>query len=114
MSECIAPNYSSQAVCFGFEKSSVATRCMHLNEDMNNHCWSLVAQNIGLRDEIVDGIDDIIPPVGKDTSCLNCTRYPCTYIKTKIRSAEPDQLTMDDLRAEANNCQGFGIEVYNE
>ena len=117
MSECVAPNYGSQAVCVGFEKSGVASRCMHLNEDMNNHCWSLVAQDIGLRDEIVDGVDDTTPPsvhVDKDTSCISCIRYSCTYLQTKMRATEPNQLTMDDLRAEAHNCQGYETEAQGE
>jgi hypothetical protein len=116
MSQCIAYSYVEQALCVGFEKSSVATRCMHRNEDMANHCWNPEAQSIGLRNGISDEPETQVVSESqeKDISCINCMRYSCTYIKAKMRSAEPDVLTIDDLRAEANNCQGYEQEVRNE
>jgi len=116
MSQCIADNYNEQLACVGFQKSDVAARCMHKNEDMNDHCWNPTAQSIGLRHAVPD-IDDadtaeyeLVDPgelIEEEVSCLNCMRYTCAYIDKELRMALPKSLTFDQLRGHASNCQGY-------
>lgn len=114
LSQCVAEDYNQQQSCIAFEKSNVANRCMNRNENMNNHCWSATAQSIGLvysdapifnEPPVEELVDISVTP-----SCFNCARYRCTYLDTKMRAAAPNRLTMDDLCAEAQSCQGYELE----
>ena len=88
MSQCIAGTYNEQRGCVGFDKSTVANRCMHRNENMNNHCDNIHTQMIGLRDEVLDDhntrVENLITEsIEETTTCLSCIRCPCTYIEKK-------------------------------
>jgi len=117
MSQCIAANYNEQLACVGFQKSDVAARCMHKNEDMNDHCWNPTAQSIGLRHAALDDDDadtaeyELVDPgeliEEEKASCLNCIRYACAYIDRELRMALPKSLSFADLQDHANNCQAY-------
>jgi len=121
MSQCIASDYNEQVGCVGFGISSIAQRCMHLNESMGNHCDSVKAQGIGLRDadmtfdeaipdlEAVDCDTDILEVVEDLTfSCIDCKGYTCAWLKAEAAAAMPlGGLTIDDLRSIKNGCSFF-------
>jgi len=123
MSQCIASDYNEQVSCVGFGIASIAQRCMHLNESMGNHCDSVKAQGIGLRDADMT-FDEAIPDLAAidcDTellevkevnepilSCINCKRYTCVYLKAEAIAAIPlGGLTITDLRSIKDGCSFF-------
>ena len=96
MSQCVADDYGDQLVCDFFNKSDCASRCMHRNEDMNNHCWSPEAQAFG-REHGVVRVEDIEVEIGLTEdedlitadrrTCLNCLQYACTSITVMAHEA---------------------------
>jgi len=90
MSRCVADNYGDQLVCDFFIKSDCASRCMHRNEDMNNHCWSPEAQRFGIEYGVVrvedleideyDESNDLLPAEAERRTCMSCLQYACTNL----------------------------------
>ena len=112
MSQCVAENYNEQVSCAGFDRSTVAQRCMYRNEDMANHCDSTYAQSVGLRDADMT-VDEATPEGGdRDTdllevkdeiddgniSCLECKKWTCAFIRSEqTKKQSVGGLTLPDL-----------------
>lgn len=123
MSQCVAQDYNEQVSCVGFGRSTVAQRCMHLNENMDRHCDSVKAQGIGLRDSDMT-FDEAIPDLGAVDcntelleveevdepilSCIDCKGYTCAWLKAEAAAAMPlGGLTITDLRSIKDGCSFF-------
>lgn len=127
MSQCkVADSYEDQIDCHffrGASKSLGVLRCMFLNTQMNNHCWSPKAQRIAAHDEtdIVDAedeeelslgdliekdIDEMLPD-GDRQYCLDCLHYPCSSVKAAERKKGGRSLSKDELGDLGTGCDNY-------
>jgi hypothetical protein len=99
MSQCVAEDVDEQRACWFSSQSRVRKACMHLNTDINNHCWNPeahafsreygvvrledVEEEICLDDEII--IDEF--PATQRQDCRCCILHPCHELVQKANTA---------------------------
>ena len=100
MSQCVAASLREQQACWFSSSSTVEKKCMHLNTDLNNHCWSPRAYDFSQRYGVVrmedveeDEIclaDEIIidePTLITRRDCRVCILHPCHDLVQKANAA---------------------------
>lgn len=122
MSQCTAPDIHAQELCDYFNNSLGSRKCMHLCENIDNHCDCQKAQDFarahGVRtpddisvpetEEFELRIDDFIEP---EKRCDKCILYACSYvIHENHQAAGRGGLTMEDLEKIANKCPDYDDE----
>lgn len=99
MSQCVAKDLIEQQACHFSDQSSVRKACMHLNADLNNHCWNPAAQAFSrehgvVRIEDVESatIDDEHEEPLTDTTdrrtCMSCLQYACSNLVAMAAEAQ--------------------------
>jgi len=100
MSQCVAADEFEQRACSFSSQSQVRSKsCMHLNTNLNNHCWNPeahlfsrehgvvriedVEEEICLADEII--IDEFPDTQRQDCRC--CILHPCHELIQKAHTA---------------------------
>ena len=123
MAQCVAKDVDEQMACFFSAQSSNGKRCMHLNENMNNHCWNPKAHEFSSMRGVVR-FEDITEPepetiydeskeLGMETgprrTCMNCINYnSCAkLIDLAVACAPLGGITEQDLWTKGSSCDGY-------
>lgn len=118
MSQCVADNYGEQLACSFSDKATADKRCMHRNENMDNHCWSPKAQAYSrehgvVRMEDVEGeeysIEDFLEdPPSTRRNCHSCVMYACyDVVQAAADASDRGGLTDGDLWEIGSNCKDY-------
>ena len=125
MSRCTALCREDQKICDYYDNSYGSDKCMHRNEMLNNHCWSVEAQRFAIEYGVRTPEDIELPELEEeemvldlseafddDRRCDNCILYACSYIISENSQAQPrGGLTMSDLEIIAKKCPDFESEA---
>lgn len=123
MSQCVATDVSEQRMCDYWNRSDTANRCMHVNESMDNHCWSPEAQYFGREHGVIRPTDDmnlleeeeislVAMVENNGRTCIDCILYTCSYVIREQQAAQPlGGLTAQDLINMAANCAEYDDEA---
>jgi hypothetical protein len=100
MAQCVAEDLIEQQACWFSSQSGVRKACMHLNTNLDNHCWNPeahvfsrehgvvrledVEEEITLDDEI---LIDIEFPDTQRRDCRCCILHPCHVLIQKADAA---------------------------
>ena len=119
MSQCTVSR-PEQIACRFYEKSMVADRCMNVDENLSNHCWSPKAQAYGyyphgredyMEEELLlEEVELREPPqaVRAERTCIDCILYTCSHVIQENQQAQPrGGLTHDDLINIARGCKDY-------
>lgn len=122
MAQCVAKDIFEQQSCHFSSQSSNGKRCMHLNENMNNHCWNPKAYDFSsvhgvvrledIEDEpeiIFDESLELELPDGPRRTCKDCLMYTsCTsLIDLAVATAIGGGVTDQDLWDMGSNCFNY-------
>lgn len=99
MSQCVAKDLTEQLACSFSNQSAVREACMHLNTDLNNHCWNPEAQKFSIKYGVVRiedvesaTVDDEYGKPLTDTTdrrtCRGCLQYTCHYLVSIAAEAQ--------------------------
>ena len=99
MSQCVAADLNEQRACWFSSSSRVRTACMHLNTNINNHCWNPEA-HIFSREHGVVRIEDVEEEITLDDDeiifdelpedrhdCRCCILHPCHELVVPANAA---------------------------
>lgn len=123
MAQCVADSTGEQQACHFSKQSANGHRCMHLNENMNNHCWNPEAheysknhgvvrwEDVEVEDEIDLLYDESMElDIGEERrNCRDCLAYTsCSeLINLATVATARGGLTEQDLWNQASTCDQY-------
>lgn len=125
MAQCVAKDVFEQQACHFSRQSSVSKKCMHLNVDMNNHCWNIKAHNfstvhgvVRLEDittdepeTIYDESEELGLSAGVSRTCKTCLLYTSCVDLIDLARATPGGITDQNLWTKGSSCGSFLEEI---
>ncbi len=118
MSQCVAEDFSEQLACHFSVSCSGGGRCMHRNENLNNHCWNPTAQAFSRRYGVVriedveigeeyNIEDDFIDEAPRRT-CINCILRAChDLVRMSNDALDRGGLTEQDFWTIGSGCPDY-------